>query len=79
MDCKQLKDKLTELGIRLDAYSLGNDSDESYCLERNRHNGMWEVYYSERGQKNAWKIFAEKSDACQYLLSELLKNSSARM
>ena len=43
--------------------------NESYCIRQN--NGLWEVYYSERGQKTDLKKFDLESDACKYLLEKI--------
>ena len=45
--------------------------NESYCIRQN--NGLWEVYYSERGQKTDLKKFDLESDACKYLLEKIKK------
>ena len=36
----------------------------SYCIER--ENGIWKVYYKERGVVFDEKIFASEKEACEY-------------
>ena len=68
---------LRQEGFRPDAYDLeGGCQDERYCLGESC--GVWSVYYSERGLQSGKKVFGCESEACEYLLELLRKDSSAR-
>ena len=55
-----------------DIYSLdGGLPNESFCL--NEEDGVWEVYYSERGVKSQLKRFASEGEACDYLYKVILE------
>jgi hypothetical protein len=70
MNRTELLDVLREEHFRPDAYSLdGGLPDERYCL--GEENGVWVVYYSERGVQSGKTQFANECDACQYLLKLL--------
>ncbi len=47
---QQLCDFFDHQGVPRNAYSIGEDQDESYCLVQ--HGSEWLVYYSERGHRN---------------------------
>ena len=62
-------------GFRSDAYDINRgDSDECYCLIES--NGVWLVFYSERGQQTGKTAFACERDACIHLL-HLLRSDGA--
>lgn len=44
--------------------------NEAYCIRINSES-KWEVYYSERGNKNDLKEFNSESDACNDLLRRI--------
>lgn len=44
--------------------------DERLCLIYD--NGIWQVYYSERGVKTTDKHFNSESEACQFILRKLV-------
>lgn len=68
----QLAEKLKQMNIRKDSYSLnGGLPNEAFCL--NMHNNVWEVYYSERGSKSGLKIFYSEEEACEYFYEWLVK------
>lgn len=65
MKMKELQEKLEELNLPKYMYSLkGGLPNEACCIGEN--NGIWEVYYSERGHKSLLKTFEKEEDACQY-------------
>jgi len=78
MKKNELQQKLISENISLDMYSLnGGLPNEAFCLSE--INGIWEVYYSERGNKTGLKVFNKEEDACQCLydtLYETLKGMS---
>ena len=57
-------------GIRIDAFSLDTQGDECYVLAD--RDGMWDVYYGERGLETRNRHFLTESAALDYLL-ELLR------
>lgn len=62
MTSKNLKKILIEKCIPKRAYFLrGGLPSECYCL--NKTKGVWEVYYSERGNKSSLKTFDRETDA----------------
>ena len=68
----QLQKRLISENIRQDMYSLkGGFPNEAYCLAE--VNGKWEVYYSERGNKNGLKIFEDEKEACQYFYDWMIR------
>ncbi|GAA3524508.1 hypothetical protein GCM10022393_43600 [Aquimarina addita] len=48
--------------------------NEAYCIRLNQEN-KWEVYYSERGNKNDLKEFSSESEACTDLLKRMKKST----
>jgi hypothetical protein len=71
MNLKGLKQELERLNIPPSEYSLiGGLPNESYCIDVN--DGVWEVYYSERGNKTGLKIFEDENSACEYFLDTIL-------
>ncbi len=68
-----LEKELERKKIPKNTYNLnGGLPNEAFCLNSNQ--GLWEVYYSERGVKSSLKIFKTESEACDYLLQALLRN-----
>jgi len=60
--------------IREDAFELDGLGDECYVLEE--VNGVWEVFYSERGLKSGIHEFSTEADALNYLLEVLKADQS---
>jgi len=74
MNIQELKEKLINIGIREDFYSLsGGLPSEAYCIGKT--NLGWEVYYSERGNKNKLKIFNNENNACDYFYKRITSDS----
>lgn len=72
MDIKELESRLISETIRSDVYSLkGGLTNEAYCISQN--NGIWEVYYSERGNKSGLRTFEEEEGACRYFYDSLIE------
>ena len=59
-------EKIPERYYLLDARGIREDK---ICLELS--DGLWQVYYSERGQKYNVAEFANESDACGEMLQRL--------
>lgn len=76
MDILELQNKLNELNLNPEAYSiLGGLRDECYILLKN-NNRRWEVFYSERGLKSSLKVFESESEACEELFRRLKKDAT---
>jgi hypothetical protein len=76
MNMADLKLRLAELRIPEDAYSLGREANESYCIVSD--GGQWRIFYSERGHRNNEKVFSNEGRACQYFLEVLLGDGAIR-
>ncbi|GAA1576699.1 hypothetical protein GCM10009804_36650 [Kribbella hippodromi] len=76
MNVQELSALLQSKGVPPGAYSIGSDSSESYCLLPEQ--GSWRVYYSERGNRNDERVYANEADACQALLDLLLRDRSVQ-
>jgi hypothetical protein len=77
MNVEQLKVLLHERGMHKDAVSFHHGfltSSEQYCISN--EDGVWEVYYFERGNKNDLRRFVDEGCACAYLLAILEKDST---
>ena len=64
--------KISQLSYSLD----GGLPNERYTLGQN--GPKWSVYYSERGQKTAERVFDSEDLACRYLLNLLCNDPSAQ-
>lgn len=74
MTREELKQKLTEIGVKESFYSFkGGLPSEEFCL--NKVGDDWEVYYSERGQKSQHKKFNTESEACEHFLHFITSDS----
>ncbi len=70
MTKKELEQKLIKEKVARDLYSLdGGFPNEAYCLNHDHNRNIWEVYYSERGQKTGLKSFNKEEEACEYFYS----------
>jgi hypothetical protein len=68
---------LQAAGVRPGAYSVSGAEDLALCLEN--VDGLWEVFYFERGGKTFSKRFSSESDACTYMYEELMGDKTAFM
>ena len=57
------------LSVPDSAYSIGDDSNEAYCLIEEPDG--WPVYYSERGRRNDERVFSSQADAGVELLRRI--------
>ncbi len=72
MTKNELRERLVRENIPTDAYKLdGGFPNEAFCLCNNVN--IWEVYYSERGQKSMLKQFEFEDDACDYFYKLLTR------
>jgi hypothetical protein len=64
-------------GIRADAYSLGQRTNEAYGIEKDIFG--WQTFYFERGILRNRKRFKSKSDALVDLAQRLDADSSTKV
>ena len=63
---------LNEKNIPQNYYSLtGGLPNEAYCITKNK--SVWEVYYSERGEKSEYKKFNSEEEACEHFYKSLIE------
>lgn len=68
----ELEKKLKERNINPYFYCLdGGLPNEAYTLGKN--GDLWEVYYSERGNKSKLKTFLTEDEACDYLYEWIIR------
>lgn len=70
MNLTELARVLTAIGIAPEVLALGGHADYSWCIEQS-DDGLWEVYWYERGTKNGLVRLANESDACFQLVGRL--------
>ncbi|AYE97036.1 hypothetical protein C0J29_21830 [Mycobacterium paragordonae] len=70
MNLDELARVLDAIGISSQVLALGGHADYSWCVER-AQDGAWEVYWSERGNKNGLVRLPTETDACYQLLGRL--------
>lgn len=70
MTITNLQKELQSMGIPEELYSImdGGLPSEKLCIV---NEGVWQVYYSERGQKTGLRTFSAESEACEYFLKKL--------
>ena len=75
MTVNELKDKLDEIGVPPDLYSImiGGLPNERLCIVKEE---MWQVYYSERGRKVGQKVFETEEEACEYFYEKMKRYST---
>jgi hypothetical protein len=72
MTTSELQQALIAIGAPSHSYKLnGGLPNEAYCL--NSTGAGWEVYYSERGNKNMMASFENEAEACRFFLDVILK------
>lgn len=76
MSIDDLRSTLISRGVRADAYCLGGDQNESYCLVAEGRN--FRVYYAERGAAVGERRHATESAACADLLERLSGDATVR-
>ncbi len=70
MNIAELHRALAAIGISDRVLAIGGQAEYSWCVEPSA-DGMWEVYWYERGNKNGLVRLATESDACYQLLGRL--------
>ena len=78
MTRSNLEKRLKSEGIDPATYDLaGVGKDEAYCLEQ--ADSGWLVYYRERRNRNFEHMFSTESDACDFILKEILQDPTTRL
>lgn len=78
MNREELAKVLNELKVNPYMYSLNGmkRGSEEYCLEQ--IDDKWQFYFAERGKKNELTVFDSESEACKFLLKEIINESDVR-
>ena len=80
MNREKLQEILRNEQINESAYSLiakNFDPDEALCLRQ--ADGLWLVYYSERGLQTGKHVFQSEAEACAYMLGQLRADPTVRL
>jgi hypothetical protein len=73
----ELAQALAQNRIPPSVYSLsGGLPDEAYCLDHAQ--GMWHVYYSERGLRSGLQSFETEEEACDYFFRLVMHDLSVQ-
>ena len=79
MNINDLKKNLKKANIKNSAYTLhGGLPHDKHVLNLSA-NGLWEVYYSERGGKFEERVFESEDEACRFFLNRILSDSTAKL
>ena len=78
MNTEQLKTHLATLRIDPTAYCLSGGLPNECLVLNQAQNGTWEVYYSERGERNGLRVFDSEENAVQYFLDVILHDSAVK-
>lgn len=70
MNLDELARVLEAIGVPSQVLALGGHADYSWCVEQ-APDGVWEVYWLERGNKNGLVRLPTQTDACYQLLGRL--------
>ncbi|WP_020018033.1 hypothetical protein [Promicromonospora sukumoe] len=76
MTIDELRSELQRRRVPEFAYSIGRDENETYCLVQGPDS--WHVYYSERGNRIAERVFASEATACECLVQMVLNDGVVR-
>lgn len=82
MNLTGLKSALDAAGVAERAYSFTSDGGGEVYRIAPFHDQLgdgWEVYYSERGNKNDLIIFRSEAEACDQFLKWVLSDKSTRL
>lgn len=68
----ELQKLLNQKNVPQNLYSLsGGLPNEAYCIAKNK--SVWEVYYSEKGEKSEYRKFNSEEEACKYFYKSLIE------
>ncbi len=78
MNIHELQMELNKLGIDPMSYYLHgigeqtNDSDKlAMAIRRGKYSVEYEIYFTERGEKNLIQLYDNEADACNYFLRSM--------
>lgn len=81
MNSESIKRWLDAVGVPVDVVSIGNETDNAWCLLRTGESGgevAWEVFWREQGNRYDWARFSNEQVACHYLFGRLAWAQVAR-
>lgn len=71
MKYRELKQRLIDENISQYYYSFDKEyPNEAFCIIKK--DAIWQVYYSEKGNKTGLKEFFSEEEACDYFYDELI-------
>lgn len=74
MTIRELESELENLKLPYRNYCLnGGYLEDGNCLSKT--NGIWKIYYCERGKKITIAIFLNESDACEFMFCKYKKEA----
>ncbi|SFR10035.1 hypothetical protein SAMN04488564_103299 [Lentzea waywayandensis] len=76
MNVESLPEWLTRIGVPDDVVSLGEETDQRWCLLADETG--YEVFWQEQGNRYDWARFDDESVACHYLFGRLAWAQVAR-
>lgn len=71
MNAEELTSAIERIGIPDRMVVVRGFAEFAWCVEQDKEDGVWEVYYLERGQKNNLQRFDNEDQACCYMLGRL--------
>ena len=72
----ELSKRLQEARVPSTIYNLsGGLPSEKHCIAKQNESEIWEVYYSERGNKSSLKTFNTEEEACNYFYYWVFKTA----
>lgn len=70
MNADELASAIREIGIPDRTVAIGGWAENAWCVAPDE-DGVWEVYWRERGGKIELERFASEEQACTYMLGRL--------
>ncbi|GAA3017478.1 hypothetical protein [Actinokineospora globicatena] len=71
MNIETIAGLLAAIGIPAEFVSIGEESDNAWCLLHHPDQGSWEVFWREQGNRYDWANFTNEQVACHYLFGRL--------
>ena len=69
-----IKNLLKKYHVQTRYYSFGKYLEYRLCIEENKADKKWVVYWAERGSHNEEMAFYDFRNACRYFLKQLVEN-----
>jgi hypothetical protein len=70
VNAEELESAIVRIGIPDRTVAVNGWAENAWCVARDE-DGMWEVYWRERGNKIELERFASENQACSYMLGRL--------